>query len=112
MSFRGLLNTTVDVKREVETADGQGGYTTAWTIILRRIPFRFESLSGRQVQDAYSKLQPRPDFLGYCEYQSGIKERDRIVDSKGKLYAVQLVENWSLENKYTKLAMTEIARGE
>ena len=112
MSFAGLLDSTVNVIRLTASDDGSGGQTTTDTILMRRIPCRFESLSGSKAQAAYAKLTPLPDFIVYMEYQGTVKEGDRIVDSKGREYSIALVENWSLANKYTKLAVTEIGRGE
>jgi hypothetical protein len=51
-------------------------------------------------------------MIVYMEYHSGIKEGDRLTDSKGREYSIALVEDWSLQGRYLKLAVTEIARGE
>jgi head-tail adaptor len=112
MSFAGLLDSTVNVIRLVTADDGAGGQTTTDSIILRRIPCRFEALSGSKAQAAYAKLTVIPDMIVYMEYHSGIKEGDRLTDSKGREYSIALVEDWSLQGRYLKLAVTEIARGE
>jgi hypothetical protein len=52
-----------------------------------------------------------PDFLVYAEYQGGVREGDRIVDSKGRVYGISLKEDWSLQGRYMKLAVTEIGLG-
>ena len=112
MSFAGLLDSTVNVIRLVTADDGSGGQTTTDTIILRRIPCRFESLSGSRAQATYAKLTPLPDFVVYAEFHSGIREGDRLVDSKGREYGILLVEDWSLQGQYMKFAVTELGRGE
>ncbi|MBE3087631.1 MAG: head-tail adaptor protein [Chloroflexi bacterium] len=112
MSFAGLLDSTVNVIRLVTADDNSGGQTTTDTIILRRIPCRFEALSGKQAQAMYAKLTTMPDMICYMQFHSGIKEGDGLVDSKGREYAIALVEDWSLQGRYLKLAVTEIARGE
>jgi hypothetical protein len=113
MSFPGLLDSIVNFTREVRTDDGQGGQTVTWSIFLRRVPCRFESLAEKfaGAQSAYAKLTPMPDFLVYAEYQGGVREGDRIVDSKGNVYGISLKEDWSLQGRYMKLAVTEIKRG-
>jgi len=112
MSFVGLLDSTVNVIRLVTADDGSGGQTTTDTIILRRIPCRFESLSGSRAQATYAKFTPLPDFVVYAEFHSGIREGDRLVDSKGREYGILLVEDWSLQGQYMKFAVTELGRGE
>jgi len=112
MSFRGLLDTTCNIISLVGTDDGQGGQTITRNTLLRRLPCRFESLSGSKAQATYAKLTPKPDFIVSLEYQSIIKEGHRVEDTKGREYAILLVEDWSLQNKYMKLAVTEVARGE
>lgn len=112
MSFPGLLDSLVDIKRESNTDDGQGGQVVTWGILLHRVPCRFESLSGSKAQAAYAKLTPLPDFIVYMTFQSGVREGDRLVDSRGREYAVSLVEDWSLQGRYMRLAVTEIGRGE
>lgn len=113
MSFPGLLDSTVNVIRLVSADDGSGGQLTPTdTILYRRIPCRFETLSGSKAQAMYSKLAVVPDMIVYMEFHSGIKEGDRLVDSKGREYSIALCEDWSLQGRFLKLAVTEIARGE
>lgn len=112
MSFAGMLDTTCNIIRLVGTDDGQGGQTTTDVVLYRRVPCRFESLSGSKAQATYAKLQPLPDFLVYMEHQSGIKEGDRVVDSRSREYGIRLIEDWSIAEKYMKLAVVELKRGE
>jgi len=112
MSFAGRLDSTVNITRAANTDDGSGGQVEAWTILYRRIPCRFESLSGSRAQATYAKLTPLPDFVVYAEFHSGIREGDRLVDSKGREYGILLVEDWSLQGQYMKFAVTELGRGE
>ncbi len=110
MSFVGLLDSLVTIKRATLADDGSGGQTETWAAIHRRVPCRFESLSGSRAQATYAKLTPLPDFVVYLSHLSGLKEGDRLVDNKGREYSILLVEDWSLQGKYSKLAVTELGR--
>jgi hypothetical protein len=112
MSFASLLDSLITIKQATNTDDGSGGQTVAWGTLYRRVPCRFESLSGSKAQTTYAKLTPLPDFIVYMEYKSGIKEGDRLVDSKNREYSILLVEDWSLQGQYQRLAVTELKRGE
>jgi len=111
MSFPGLLDSKVNVARQTRTADGQGGYSSATdTVLLHNVPCRFESLAGREAAQYYQKLTPLPDFIVYMEFQSLIKEGDILIDDRARRYAVKMVEDWSLQKRYLKLAVSQIER--
>lgn len=110
MSFPGLLDSLVTVKRGTSADDGSGGQTVTWGALYRRVPCRFESLSGSGAQTTYAKLTPLPDFIVYLSALSGLKEGDRLIDSRGREYSILLVEDWSLQGKYQRLAVTELGR--
>ncbi len=112
MSFANLLDNSVNIFREVGTDDGSGGQTHADTYLYRRIPCRFEATMGREQSAIYGKSTVYPDYYCYCSYISGIKEGDRLIDKYARQFEIKMVMDWSMQNKYLKLAVVEIARGE
>jgi len=111
MSFASLLNQTVDIKRRVQTADGQGGYTTAWSVIHRRVPCRFHALTSKEAVLTYDKAAIFANYYVHMEHLSDIAEGDRIYLGTRK-FEVKLVQDWDEVGKYLKLAVLEIGRGE
>jgi len=107
MSFRSLLNNTCNIKQRVDTADGQGGYTSTWSILYRRIPCRFNALTADEMTILYDKQNIQADYKLFLEYRSGIKEGNRAVLSNGRIFDVVLVMNWDEANRMLKLAITE-----
>jgi len=111
MSFRALLDPTCTIKREdISTVDEIGGYSdTTYTVLYRRVPCRFETLTKKLEIIAYNKEAVFPDYYVYMEYWSGIKEGD-ILEKDGRTFEIKLVENWSEAGKYMKLAVVELGR--
>lgn len=114
MAFGNLLDSKCTIKREtLGVADGQGGHAAStWNILYKRIPCRFESLqktAGTQ-SFSYDKNVTYPDYHVYLVYRTGIKEGDRIYHG-GRQFEIKLVENWSEQERYLQLAVTEIERG-
>lgn len=113
MSFAGLLDSKCNVKRKSRTTDNQGGWTSTWTTLYRRVPCCFETLTKRLEIQAYDKQAVFPHYFVYLEWRSGIKEGDRLVwDKDSTEYEIVLVENTKHMGKYMKLAVVQVGRGE
>jgi len=111
MSFASLLNQTVDIKRRVQTADGQGGYTTAWSVIHRRVPCRFQALTSKEAMLIYDKAAVFANYYVHMEHLSDIAEEDRLYLG-ARAFDIKLVQDYAEVGKYLKLAVLEIGRGE
>ena len=111
MSFASLLNQTVDIKRKVQTADGQGGYTTAWSVIHRRVPCRFQALTSKEAMLTYDKATVFANYYVHMEHLSDVAEGDRLYLGT-RAFDIKLVQNYAEVGKYLKLAVLEIGRGE
>jgi len=111
MSFASLLNQTVDIKRKVQTADGQGGYTTAWSVIHRRVPCRFQALTSKETMLTYDKSSVFANYYVHMEHLSDIAEEDRLYLG-ARAFDIKLVQDYAEVGKYLKLAVLEIGRGE
>lgn len=111
MSFASLLNSVVDIKRKVQTADGQGGYTTAWAVIHKRVPCRFQALTSKEAMLSYDKAAVFANYFVHMEHLSDIAEGDRIYLG-ARTFEIKLVQDYAEIGKYLKLAVLEIGRGE
>lgn len=111
MSFRSMLNSTVDIKRKTQTADGQGGYTTAWAVIHKRVPCRFQALASKEAILTYDKAAVFANYYIHMEHLSDIAEGDRVFLGT-RTFDVKMVVDYAEVGKYLKLAVIEIARGE
>jgi len=114
MSFPALLDSKCKIMQETlgATDDGMGGYTTAvisWDVLYAHVRCRFESLPKAEEALAYDKTITYPDYYVYLKYRSGIKEGMRIYHNS-RQFEIKLVENWSEQEKYLQLAVTEITR--
>lgn len=111
MSFEALLDSSVSIKRDSNTADEMGGFTTSLITLYRRVACRFETLTKKLEIMAYDKTAVYPDYYVYMKYHSGIKEGDYIYKGTRK-FEIKLIEDWSEQGKYMKLAVVELKRGE
>jgi SPP1 family predicted phage head-tail adaptor len=111
MSFRSLLNQTVDIKRLVQTTDGQGGYTNTWTTIHRRIPCRFQALTSKEAMLAYDKATVFANYVIHMEYLSDVIEGNRLYLGT-RAFEVKMKIIYAEANEMMKLAVVEIGRGE
>jgi len=111
MSFASLLNQTVDIKRKVQTADKQGGYTTAWSVIHKRVPCRFQALTSKETMLTYDKSSVFANYYVHMEHLSDIAEEDRLYLG-ARAFDIKLVQDYAEVGKYLKLAVLEIGRGE
>lgn len=112
MSFAGLLDTTVNIKKRSPGGDTMGGGgTITYDFVYKRVPFRFESLDKREEMLAYDKKTTYPDYYGYCEYRSGIKEGQVIFHNSDR-FEIKLVQDWSKQKRMMRLSLTELTRNE
>jgi len=111
MSFASLLNQTVDIKRKVSTPDGQGGQTSTWSVIHKRVPCRFQALTSKEAMLTYDKAAVFANYYVHMEHLSNIAEGDRIYLGTRK-FEIKLVQDYAEIGKYLKLAVLEIGRGE
>jgi len=111
MSYRNLLDSTCAIKRETPGAsDGMGGYgTPTLTTLHSNVPCRFETLTKKLEIIAYDKEAVYPDYYVYMEYKSGVQEGDLVVKGS-RSFKIKLVENWSEQDEYMKLAVVEHGR--
>ena len=110
MSVAALLNKTVDVKRLTKAADNQGGYTSTWTTIYRRIPCRFNALTTNELAFTYDKQQVTANYAVYLE-PLDVREGDRLYFGS-RVFDVKLIMNWDESNKYMKFAVMETNRNQ
>jgi head-tail adaptor len=111
MSFKSLLNTTVDIYRKTQTADGQGGYTAAWSTIHTSKKCRFQALTSKEAVLTYDKTIVFANYFVYMEHLINLAEGDRVYLGS-RTFDVKLIEDWDEVGKYLKLAVLEIGRGE
>ncbi len=111
MSFVALLDSKCSIRREtLGVPDGQGGYlASTWNILYNRVRCRFETLWKDEEILAHDKKTVYPRYYLYLAYRSGIKEGDRVY-LNGRQFEIKLVENWSEQERYLQIEMTEIER--
>lgn len=106
MSYKSLLNKTVDIKRKTQTSDLQGGYTSTWATIHQSVKCRFYPLSSKEAMLSYNKASVFANYFIYLEYISGLAEGDRVYLGT-RIFEIKLVIDWDETNKYMKLAAME-----
>lgn len=111
MSYRSLLNSTVDIYRKTDTADGQGGYTSTWAAIHSRKKCRFQALGSKESMLTYDKAAVFANYYVHMEHIAGLAEGDRIYLGT-RTFDIKLIQDWDEVGKYLKLAVLEIGRGE
>ena len=111
MSFVGLLDSKCTIMQEtLGTPDGMGGYgASGWGVLYPHVACRFESLPKEEEILGYDKKTTYPGYYVYLVHRSGIKEGMRIYHN-GRQFEIKLVENWSEQEKYLQLAITELTR--
>ena len=111
MSFEGLLDSKCTIMQEtLGAADGMGGHgASTWAVLYAHVRCRFESLPKEEEILGHDKKTTYPDYYLYLVYRSGIKEGMRIYHNS-RQFEIKLVENWSEQEKYLQLAVTEITR--
>lgn len=111
MAFENLLDSKCTIKQEtLGAADGMGGHdASTWGTLYSNVRCRFESLAKKVEILGYDKKTTYPDYYIYLVYRSGIKEGMRVYHDS-RQFEIKLVENWSEQEKYLQLAVTELAR--
>ena len=111
MAFANLLDSKCTIMQEtLGAADGMGGYAaSSWGVLYPHVRCRFESLPKEEEILGYDKKTTYPDYYVYLVYRSGIKEGMRIYHNS-RQFEIKLVENWSEQEKYLQLAVTELTR--
>ena len=112
MSFESLLDSKCSIYTQtLGAADGQGGFAAStWAALYDNVPCRFETLWKDEEILAYDKKAVYPRYYIYLVYKSGIKEGDRAY-LNGRQFEIKLVENWSEQDLYLQLEVTDINRG-
>jgi len=111
VSFENLLDSKCRIMQEVSGADdGAGGFLpSTWAVLYNHVRCRFESLPKAEEILAYDKDITYPDYYVYLVYRSGIKEGMRVYHNSRR-FEIKLVENWSEQERYLQLAVTEMTR--
>lgn len=111
MSFESLLDSKCTIMQEtLGAADGMGGRAAStWSVLYPHVRCRFESLPKAEEALAYDTNITYPDYYVYLVYRSGIKEGMRVYHNS-RQFEIKLVENWSEQERYLQLAVTELTR--
>ena len=111
MSFPALLDSKCKIMQEtLGVGDGMGGHAASgWGVLYAHVSCRFESLPKREEALAYDRETFYPDYYIYLVYRSGIKGGMRVYHN-GRQFEIKLVENWSEQERYLQLAVTELTR--
>ena len=117
MSYRSMLKTGkkkptyCNIKAKIRTSDNQGGFTTTWAIIYRRILCRFNALSSEEIAVLWDKQAILADYKVNLEYLSGIKEGNRLIKmDDSREFEIKLKMDWDEDNQMLTLACHEIGR--
>ena len=111
MAFVNLLDSKCTIMQEtLGAADLMGGHAaSSWNVLYPHVRCRFESLPKEEEILGHDKKTTYPDYYVYLVYRSGIKEGMRIYHNS-RQFEIKLVENWSEQEKYLQLAVTELTR--
>jgi SPP1 family predicted phage head-tail adaptor len=91
---------TVDIQRQSQEADGQGGYTTSWANVYQRVPARLNAKAASE-SVAADRLDTQQTFTLTVPYDQTIDATDRVVHSSGT-YDVQSVDtgkSWTVSKR-------------
>ena len=91
---------TVNIQRQSQQADGQGGFATSWANVYQNIPARLSAKGGGEATDA-GRLDTQLDYTLTVAYDQAIDATDRVVHSSGT-YDVQSVDSgksWTLSKR-------------
>ena len=91
MSFRSLLNSTVNIQRRTKITDGAGGFTPGWANIATNVPCRIQPMSGGE-QTLYRKENTEVTHKLFFETDVTFAEEDRIVFGTKK-FDIELVRD-------------------
>jgi len=111
MSYASLLPHLCNVSRTTRTADGMGGYTSAESVVLRRVPCRFDAMSSKTLAIYADKLGTLAGFTVYMEAGRRVLEGDLLIKTDdSRQFDVLLVKNYDELGKYLTVECVERAR--
>jgi head-tail adaptor len=111
MSYAALLTHECNVTRTSQTADSSGGYTTAEVTILRRIPCRFNAMSGKDYALYADKLGTLAGFTVFMEGGRDVREGDLLVKTDdSRQFDVKLRKDFDEQKRFLTLICAERAR--
>jgi head-tail adaptor len=111
MSYASLLPHLCNVSRTSQTADGSGGFTATETIVLRRVPCRFNAMSSKSLAIYADKLGTLAGFTVYMEAGRRVLEGDMLVKcDDARQFDVLLVKNYDELGKFLTIECAERAR--
>jgi SPP1 family predicted phage head-tail adaptor len=99
-AMKTAMPDTVNIQRQSQEADGQGGFITSWGNVYQNIPARLSSKGGRESISA-ERLDTQLDVTLTVAYDQSIDATDRVVHSSGT-YDVQSVDSgksWTLSKR-------------
>lgn len=111
MSYAGLLDNQLHVTRSTRTADGYGGWTTTDVMIYRRVPCRFNAMSGNDMSLYADKLGALAGFTVFMEAGRDVRENDLLTKTDdGRKFDVKLVRNYDEQGRFLTIVCAERAR--
>lgn len=103
--------TKVNIRRKSLTADGQGGYTTSWSVLYRDVLCRFNAIPARDLALMMDKKAVYAEYNVYLEYRSGIQENDQLIRTdNSREYEIKFIQDWDEDQRMLKLGVTQIKR--
>jgi len=111
MSFAGLLDQRVTIRRATEVFTATGVTTRTWTTIATGVPFSIEALQGRQLPTDAGRIVD-VDASGFCGPAVDVVHDgpgDRLVTAAGVVYDVLRVETIRGHHKELLLALAPTA---
>ena len=90
----GQLRRTISIQERTDTADGAGGFTSAWANItgMSAVPAAIWPLSARESLDSL-KLELQVTHKIRIRYRSGITAKNRILFGSRTFNIVSLINN-------------------
>lgn len=88
------------VERAVETPDGFGGFTPAWSTLTTG--FGLIETSGGDEPLQAGRLEPTETVVITCHYRSDLLESDRL-DIAGEYYNITRLENIDRRSQFLKI---------
>jgi len=104
LSISHLLNRTPTIKRTVQTADGQGGFTESLSVVAT-VKGRRRAASGSERLVA-GREDAKVTHIWYFEPGTDIKVRDTVVDGSASYEVLALLP--PSEDLYVKAQTKEI----
>ena len=89
-AMKTAMPDTVNIQRESQEADGQGGFITSWGNVYQNIPARLNA-KGASESIAAERLDTQLDFTLTVAYDQSIDPTDRVVHTSGT-YEIQFID--------------------